>query len=237
MVVRTLNELVNRDEPALVTIRGWIRDAIRPVEVLAVEQARGEEALLALQVTTRSPLGALAYETGGLLVDGGYVRVLGGGGGRIKRGIDTWNGLPKPAPEQRLPGALLVGDDVMGGFFAVNGGGLNGEPGDVFYFAPDSLSWEDLEMGHSDWLRWLFVGDLDTFYEPFRWSGNRDECAEVGADEVLSVYPPLVFADGAIGDRSRRAVPIAEHWRLSMDLAAQLVDVGDGQRVRVVFTE
>src|SRR5262245_55149646 len=45
--------------------------------------------------------------------------------------------------ERPLP-YLVVAHDAIGGVFAVNGGGLNGRPGNVFYFAPDSLAWEDL---------------------------------------------------------------------------------------------
>ena len=41
----------------------------RSVEILSTERERAEGALVAMQVTTRSPLGALALETGGLLID------------------------------------------------------------------------------------------------------------------------------------------------------------------------
>ena len=43
-----------------------IRAAKNPVEELKVERSAGERALLALQVTSRSPMGAIALETGGL---------------------------------------------------------------------------------------------------------------------------------------------------------------------------
>lgn len=39
----------------------------------------GETALLATQVTTRSPMGAVVYHTGGILVDHGWIRILGAG--------------------------------------------------------------------------------------------------------------------------------------------------------------
>lgn len=64
-------------------------------------------------------MGALALPTGGLLVDTGWLRVLGGSGGD--------RGLPSPPQANDLPGdeqppaAPLVGYDVLGGRFEVNG--------------------------------------------------------------------------------------------------------------------
>jgi len=44
-----------------------------------------------------------------------------------------WN-QGKPA------GLLLVADDVLGGFYALNGGAFGSESlGKIFYFAPDNL--------------------------------------------------------------------------------------------------
>ena len=48
------------------------------ITVLPIVPAAGRESLHRLQVTTRSRMGALALHTGGLLVDHGWLRVLGG---------------------------------------------------------------------------------------------------------------------------------------------------------------
>src|SRR5581483_8902470 len=69
--MRSLPELVDAADPARPLVEQWIREARRPVEVLTTERHRREQALLTLQVTTRSPMGALAYQTGGLLIDHG----------------------------------------------------------------------------------------------------------------------------------------------------------------------
>lgn len=52
------------------------------------------------------------------------------------------------AEARRMPSYLLVADDVLGGFFAINGGAFAGEAGNVFYYAPGSGEWEDCEMGY-----------------------------------------------------------------------------------------
>jgi len=60
-------------------VQGWLREAANPVEVLPPVEANRKSALVATQVTTRSPMGAIIYETGGILVDHGWIRILGSG--------------------------------------------------------------------------------------------------------------------------------------------------------------
>ena len=85
--VRSLDELIDRKQPGIELVRSWIRAAKNPVEELKAERSAGERALVGLQVTSRSPMGAIALETGGLLVDHGWIRVLGGGHRRLPRPI------------------------------------------------------------------------------------------------------------------------------------------------------
>ena len=202
--MRTLAELIHRTEDAMPTIRGWLAEAGHPVELLPCERAAGERALCALQVTTRSPMGALVHESGGILVDDGWLRVLGAGCARLPRALDTWNGLPGGPP--RRPGGLLVGDDAVGGFFAIDGGGLGGEAGDICYFAPDTLRWESTGFGYSDWLYWCCVGDLEKYYESARWPGWREEVRGLAPDATLA-------AEGG----TRRIVSIEDACRRAAD--------------------
>jgi hypothetical protein len=89
---RTLQELLNVDEPAWPLVQSWLREAINPLEALPPSDPARGEALVATQVTTRSPMGAVIYETGGLLVDHGWLRLLGSGHSRLPRSLPGWNG-------------------------------------------------------------------------------------------------------------------------------------------------
>jgi Protein of unknown function DUF2625 len=220
---RSLSELVNLSEPGIELVRQWMMSAANAIELLPCERRAGEETLSALQVTTRSPMGAIAYETGGILVDRGWLRILGAGSPRLPRSIAGWNRLAAEPSMHRLPRAILVADDAVGGFFAVNGGGLAGEPGNVFYLAPDTLRWEDTKLGYSDWLHWTFAGDLQKFYANARWLKWEMDVASLGGEQAVSIYP-FLFAEGPpVSERSRRPVPIEELWGLhAIELPRQL---------------
>ena len=221
--MRTLDELIDKREPGIEVVREWIRTAKNPVEVLSVDRAAGEKALVGLQVTSRSPMGAIALETGGLLVDHGWIRVLGGGNTRLPRAIHEWNRLGSGNASHRLPGAFLVGDDVLGGFFAINGGGLEGPSGHVFYHSPQNLVWEEIAPSYSEWLAGIMTGRLDQFYEGLRWPGWQREVETLAGDRAFSVYPFLFASGSDISTRSRKAVPVTELWDLYVeDLPRQL---------------
>src|SRR5262245_46416472 len=64
---RGIEELINLEEPGIALVRRWAAQAPHSVVFLPVNLAAGERNLLSLQVTTRSPLGAIAYGTGGIL--------------------------------------------------------------------------------------------------------------------------------------------------------------------------
>ena len=108
--MRTLEELIDRDEPAMPQVQKWLGESSRPFELLEPSKA-SSDVLVGLQVTTRSPIGAIAHETGGILIDHGWLRILGSGHPKLSRNIVDWN-------VGRSDGHLLVADDAVGGFFS-----------------------------------------------------------------------------------------------------------------------
>lgn len=154
-------------------------------------------------------MGAIVYETGGMLIDHGWLRILGSGHPRLPRSLPDWN-LGRTWDGKTQPAALLVADDVLGGFFALNGGALKGKLGNTSYFAPDSHQWEDLEIGYSQFVCWALSGSLDKFYDTLRWPGWESEVEKLRGDQALSIYPMLFCSGPPIEKRHRGAVPIAE---------------------------
>lgn len=142
MSARSLHEVFAAGEPAWPVVRSWILAAKNPVEILVPDETQREQVLLDTQITLRSPMGAIVYHTGGLLIDRGWLRVLGSGCQKISRSLPAWN-RGRSNDEKGSPRDFwLVADDVIGGFFALNGGAFHGPKTEVFfYFAPDTLGW------------------------------------------------------------------------------------------------
>ena len=219
---RSLRALVEVDSPAWPGLQRAVAEARHGVEVLPRDAARSAATLEALQVTVRSTLGAVAYETGGLLVDHGWIRLL-GGGSEHAQGLADWNGLAGTPQLEGTRGLLLVGYDLIGGFFALDGAAA----GEAVYFAPDTLGWERLERGYTELVHFFLQGDLDGYY-PLRWRGWEAEAAEVPFDRALSLLPPPWTKEGRDLSRvSRRAIPARQIWSVGQDFATQLGGPGE----------
>ena len=220
---RPLEELLS-DEDAWPLLKEWAAAGGNDAEFVDSDRADGEEVLLQLQVTTRSPLGALAFHAAVVYVDHRWVRVLGAGGTGV--GASLADPVPGGATGQpEIETGLIIATDALGGFFVVNGGdgSLPGEAREVVYLAPDTLKWEPMELGNSDFLRWLFGADLGKFYEGTRWPGWEDEVRSLTPAEGIHTYPPLFTKEGAdVAEASRRPVPIGELWSLWLDFRGQL---------------
>ncbi|MFG2427050.1 DUF2625 family protein [Streptomyces sp. NPDC048590] len=230
--MREFDELVRVDDPAWPVLQEMLESGAVPVQVLPADAGEGRRSLLQMQVSARSMLGALALNTGGLLLDDGWVRVFGGGPGP-EGGLPSLaqvNGFPPDVDPAWQPEAgLVVGQDVLGGVFALNGGdpsaaGRPGAPGRMTYFAPDTLEWEPMDMGHAGWVSWLLSGRLETFYDGLRWPGWRAETAALDLTQGISVYPFLWSKEARedLAATSRRAVPMREVVGVAADFARQM---------------
>lgn len=208
--MRTYQELLS-DDPLLPLLLASARDAKNHVEILPPPDANARErGLLDLQVTTRSMIGGLVHDTGGVLVDRGHVRHLGGGSARLPRVLGAWN----TTLEVPIHHFMVVADDVLGGMFAINGGALGEDRGRMYHYPPSSLQWEPLDCGHADFVFWTFDADLGAFYEDARWPGWEADVATLAGDQVFSCMPPLFTREGKDLTRvDRRPVPADDHWR------------------------
>ena len=233
---RTAGDLIAHQGDAWTEIVEWVGAAVRPVDIVEVVPARGEATLVALQVTTRSPMGAIALRSGRIVVDRGWLRILGAGSDRFGGGLREWNGLDgKPPLDPPLRDAMIVAYDAVGGFYALNGGAWEGSPGGVHYFPPDTYEWQPLELTYSALLRFVFSGDLDAFYAQLRWTGWEAEVAELGADEAISIYPPPGFGNEPLEARARRPVPARELWAFYRSVGEQVRDLPEGAAVQFHF--
>ncbi|WP_041540676.1 DUF2625 domain-containing protein [Catenulispora acidiphila] len=233
--MRELTELIEVDDPAWPELQALFAACPMPLTVFAPDSGESTRGLRQLQVTARSMLGGLTLNTGGLLVDDGWVRVFGAGSGRDGNlpSLAQVNGFPETFdPAWQAAAGLVVAHDVLGGVFALNGmdpaaAGRPGQPGQMIYFAPDTLQWEALEIGHSAWVAWLLSERLEGFYSALRWDGWREEAAAAGPAEGISVFPFLWSKQAEdVATTSRRTVPMSGVLGIAADFAQQ-IGVGD----------
>jgi Protein of unknown function DUF2625 len=220
--MKQLAELINTEEPAWTLVKEWLSDAKNSVEILPKDVKRAEIELLNAQITTCSPMGAIIFETGGLLVDGGWIRILGSGNPRLNRGLMEWNKDKTFAIIGEQPQHLLIADDVVGGYFAINAGEFGDDVGHIYYLPPDTLEWESLEFGYSDFLVWVFDGDIQKFYELFRWKNWQEDLKNIDGNQTFSFYPFLWADYDDFEQLSRKVVPIEESYQFTIDMQKQL---------------
>ena len=220
--MKQINELINNEKSAWKIISEWLKEATNKIEILTSSSEDSERVLYDLQVTTKSILGAIAYHCGGILIQDGWLRILGSGSEKLRRDISTWNRLNDKNEKQRIAGALLVADDILGGFYAINAGEFGSAIGNVFYLAPDTLEWEDLDITFSEFVYWSFTGDINKFYEDFRWTGWQEEIKDMSGDKGISIYPFLWAEGESIEKRSRKIVSIEEIWEITNEARKKL---------------
>lgn len=105
---------------------------------------------------------------------------------------------------------ILIGEDILGGLFGIR-------QGYIYYLAPDTNEWENLEIYYTQFIDWLLNNPLgvNKFYELFRWQTWKDDCQKLELNEGYHFYP-LLNCQCDIEKRSRKIVPIDELIRFNL---------------------
>ena len=220
--IRTIEELTS-DTSGWDSFKETLKIARNKIEILPVDRVKAQTALLHTQVTTHSTMGAIIYFTGGILVDNGWIRILGSGNEKLNRTLPDWNKGKTFNEFGEQPKFLLIADDVVGGFFAVNGGTLGSEVGKVYYLAPDDLKWESLHIGYTEFINFCLVGDMNQFYSGMRWDNWENDAKNISGTSGFHIFPPLWTKEGKdINKDSRKLVPVQELYDFTIDAMTQL---------------
>ena len=197
--MKTLEELLDKNSAWLI-LRDWFASAKNHYEILPSYAEDASAALVGMQLSTRSPLGAIVYETGGVLIDHGWLRILGSGNEKLPRGLFDWNFGKTCKQSGEQPSYLLIADDVLGGYFAINAGGLGDKVGQVYYHQPQTKAWEALNLSYSEFLGWALSGDLADFYQDLRWENWQADVAKLQGHQIFNL-------------ESKIAIPIERHYQ------------------------
>ncbi|MEO8404722.1 MAG: DUF2625 domain-containing protein [Chitinophagaceae bacterium] len=221
--MRPISELINRVDPGWPIVKEWIDSAKNKVEILPVDTLKSQDALYKTQVTTRSIMGAIVYYTGGLLIDNGWIRILGGGSSQMQRTLPDWNKGKAFKEFGDRPAFFLVADDVIGGYFAINYGSFGTDIENIYYLSPDTLKWEALGMTYEEFIVFCFTGDIQEFYKGMKWKSWQKDIQTIKADEVFHILPPLWSEEGKDVEKSfRKPVPAAEQFSYNLALRKKM---------------
>ena len=183
-----------------------------------------DELLDILKITDRSTLGTRIKYTNGILIKNKFIRLFGSEESEWTDSIKKWNNFPEQEKKAHIPSACVIfGYDLLGGFFAINGGAFGQELGKVFYFAPDTLNWENLDMGHSDFISWCISGNVDKFYESFMWVNSQEMINRTKKAQGISIYPFLWSIEGKdMNNNSKKIVPLKEIWDINQEMKEKI---------------
>ena len=107
---------------------------------------------------------------------------------------------------------IILGEDIIGGLFAL-------KDGFVYYFVPDALKWENLNIYYANYIDWLINSNegVNKFYELYRWDTWKDDVSNISLDDGISFYPPL-FTKYNINERSKKVIPMDEIIGINMEI-------------------
>lgn len=174
-----------------------------------------------LKITANSALGSVVLNTSGIVVDN-WIRIF-GHDCETNIGITAYNKIDSNGIATKIEKMLIVADDVVGGIFALNAGKFNTGIGVVWYFAPDTLEWESLELKYSEFLAWIAQGNIDDFYGTMRWSSWREICKKVKFDEAILIYPFLWSKELQIESADKKIVPAEELFEINQEYSKKII--------------
>ena len=200
-------DLLKNDSCTLDTLKGWIGASGIDCQLLPPSQ-ENRRILHKIQASTETLLGCLAYESGGLKIDNGWLRILGSGHKTLPRTLIDLN--------HKDYGYILFADDAAGGFYAINQNGLGKDVNNVYFLAPDFNEWEPLEIDLEVFLQMVLSDEIDDFYDGLRWSGWKQDIKQLKANECFGFYPFLWTEQGDIEQSQRKPMAVKEAFNLKI---------------------
>lgn len=181
-----------------------IKLSSKKVEILPVEETVLRQISNTFKIKEDSLFGNIVLNTGGLVIDN-WIRIYGAGEANFfQRNV-------------KFPyNNVLVAEDILGGIFALL------DNGNIGYFAPDTLTWEDNDLSYSEFIYWALHGDTDTYYQDYRWNTWQNDIENLDINNGVSFYPFLWAEEDSFEKRVRKEIPMEEIIQFQFDMASRL---------------
>ncbi len=171
-------------------------------------------------IDINSVLGVIVLYTQGISIEN-WIRVLGQKSNE-HNGISQYNSEQVNVDDAIMKGMLMVAQDIAGGVFAINKSRFTEGIDQVWYFAPDTLEWECMDMNYGEFVAWLAQGNTNEFYESMRWETWENDCHNIDFDQVCLIYPFLWSNECDLRTATKKVVPFRELLGINMEYAKKL---------------
>ena len=214
--IKHLERMYNMDERDLWDeIYDLISDSSKEICVFDGDESAGYAELKKMNLIRKSTLGAIVTFSSGISIDN-WIRII-GQENLIHKGILSYQSYQKE--NVTMKSMTIVGQDVVGGIFAINIGKYPEGLKKVWYFAPDNLQWECMDMNYAEFVAWAIQGNTDEFYSSMRWNGWKEDCSKVGFEEMILIYPFLWSKECNLETASKTIVSSDELIRMNSEYA------------------
>lgn len=179
-----------------------IQESSKKVEVLPVNKELANLIMEQFDLSDEKALGAVVYNTGGIVIDN-WIRVYGAGEIDLIMRNQQYNAK-----------GFVIGEDIVGGLFFL----LEDET--IGYLCPDTLQMRHFDMGYEDFLTMCIYSNNDDLYANLRWDGWEKDVENLSSDQGIMFYP-MLWAGGDKNTSSKKAIPMTELVNLTLELVEQ----------------
>lgn len=181
------------------------------IDVIDGNKELGMEECINLNIPKDSVLYSVVTNSNGIIINN-WIR-LWGQNSNVNNGVGYYNTLF----QNDIEGLFLVASDVLGGLFAININKFTEGKNHIWYFAPDTLEWECMDMQYNEFLAWSMQGDIDEFYLTMRWNNWQEDIKNIGINYALLIYPFLWARECDIEKASKKMVNIDEIIKINFE--------------------
>ena len=198
-------------------INDLISESHKEICVFDGNESVGYAELKKMNLLSQSTLGVIVIYSSGISIDN-WIRIV-GQENLPHKGIVSFNNNQKE--NVIMEKMTLVGQDVVGGLFGINIGRYEEGLKKVWYFAPDTLQWECMDMSYAEFVAWAIQGNTDEFYGSMRWKGWKEDCSKAGFDEMMLIYPFLWSKECNLETAVKKVVSSDELIRMNSEYAQE----------------
>lgn len=192
-----------------------IGESQKEISIFDGNESVGYAELEKMNLLSLSTLGVIIIYSSGICVDN-WIRIL-GQKTSVHKGILFYNNYQKE--NVTMEKMMIVAQDVVGGIFAINMGKYQKGLKKIWYFAPDTLQWECMDMSYAEFVAWAIQGNTDEFYSSMRWNGWKEDCNKAGFDEMMLIYPFLWAKECNLETATKKVVSSDELIRMNSEYA------------------